>query len=77
MQIYCKNCKKHTGNTFPKILVPISKKIIKEKSKCATCFTERTFIHEIEDKYNVKNKVKVSPKFFTDRCYKRKWRLNG
>ena len=25
------------------------KKIIKEKSKCAICFTERTFIHEIED----------------------------
>ena len=35
MQIYCKNCKKHTGNTFPKKLVLISKNKIKGKSKCA------------------------------------------
>ena len=51
MHIYCKNCKKHRGNTFPKKCVPISKNIIKEKSKCAICLTESTFIHEIEDKY--------------------------
>ena len=31
MQIYCKNCKKHTGKTFPKKLVPISKNTIKYK----------------------------------------------
>ena len=75
MHIYCKKCKKHTGNTFPKKLVPISKNIIKEKSNCTICLTERTFIHEIKDKYDLESKVKVYLKFFTDRCYKRKWRL--
>ena len=39
--------KKHTGNTFPKKLVLISKNEVKGKSKCAICLTERTFIHEI------------------------------
>ena len=42
MHIYCKNCKKYTGNTFPKKLVLISKNKIKGKSKCAICLTERT-----------------------------------
>ena len=50
IQIYCKNCKKHTGNTFPKKLTLISKNKIKGKSKCIICWTKRTFIHEIEDK---------------------------
>ena len=32
------------------------------------CFlTEGTFIHEIEGKYDLESKVKVCPKFFTDR----------
>ena len=44
---------------------------MKEKSKCAICLTERTFIHEIEDKYGLESKVKAYPKFFTDRCYKK------
>ena len=35
MHIYCENCKKDTGNTFPKKLVLISKNKIKGKSKCA------------------------------------------
>ena len=48
MHMYCKNCKKHTGNKFPKKLVLILKNKIKGKSKCAICLTERTFIHEIE-----------------------------
>ena len=48
-EIYRKNHKKHTGNIFPKKLVPISKNIIKEKSKCTICF-----IHEIEDKHGKK-----------------------
>ena len=42
MHIYCKNCKKHKGNTFPKKLVRVSKNIMKEKSKCAIWLTERT-----------------------------------
>ena len=53
-----------------KKVVPISKNIIKEKSKCAICLTERTFIHEIEDKYDLESKVKVYPKIFTVQCIK-------
>ena len=48
MHIYCKKCKKHTSNTFPKKLNLISKNKIKGKSKCAICLTERTFIDKIE-----------------------------
>ena len=44
--IYCKNCKRHAGNTFPIKLIPISKNEIKGQSKCAICLTTRTFIHE-------------------------------
>ena len=55
MQFYCKICHKHTGNTFPKQLALISKNKINGKSKCATCLTGRTFIHEIEDKYVVES----------------------
>ena len=55
MQWYCKNCKKHTGNTFPKKSVPISKNETKGKSKYAVCLTERTFIHEVEDKYSLES----------------------
>ena len=39
MHIYCKKCKKHTSNTFPKKLILISKNKIKGKSKCAICLT--------------------------------------
>ena len=46
MHIYHKKCNKHTSNTFPKKLILISKNKIKGKSKCATCLTERTFIHK-------------------------------
>ena len=35
---------KNTYNACPKRLVLISKNKIKEKSKCAICLTERTFI---------------------------------
>ena len=44
MQIYCKTCKKHTSNTFPKKLLLISKNKIKRKSEYAVCLTERNFI---------------------------------
>ena len=43
MQIYCENCKKHIECTHPKILVLISNKKAKVKSKCAKCLTDRTF----------------------------------
>ena len=66
MHIYCKNCKKYTGNTFPKKLVLISKNKVTGKSKCAICLTERTFLHEIEDKYDRESKLEVHLQFFTD-----------
>ena len=56
---------KITQETHFKKIVSISKNIIKEKS-CVICLTERTFIHEIEEKYALKSKLKVYPKFFTD-----------
>ena len=64
MHIYCKNCEKHTGNTFPKNLILISKNKIKAKSKCAICLTERTFIDEIED--DLESELEIYLQFFTD-----------
>ena len=66
MHIYCKKCKKHTGNTFPKKLVLISKNKIKGKSKCAICLTERTFIDENEDEYDLESELEIYLQFFTD-----------
>ena len=66
MHMYCKNCKKHTGNAFPKKLILISQNKIKGKSKCAICLTERTFIHEIEDKYDLEKESEIYLQFFTD-----------
>ena len=62
MYIYCENCKKHTSNTFPKIFLLISKNKIKAKSKYVICLTERTLIHEIEDK----DELEIYLQFFTD-----------
>ena len=64
--MYCKNCKKHTGNTFPKKLILISKNKIKGKSKCAICLTERTFIDEIEDKYDLESELEIDLQSFID-----------
>ena len=55
MHIYCKKCKKYTGNAFPKKIVLILKNKSKGKSKCAICLTERIFIDEIEDKYDLES----------------------
>ena len=38
----------------------------KGKSKCVTCLTEGTFIHEIEDKYDLKVELEIYLQFFTD-----------
>ena len=70
MQMYCSTVKKHTSNTFPKKLVLISKNKIKGKSKCAICLTERTFIHEIEDKLGLESELEIYLQFFTDLSYK-------
>ena len=64
--MYCKTCKKHTGSTFPKQLVLISKNKIKGKSKCAIWLTERTFIHEIEDKFGLESELEIHLQFFAD-----------
>ena len=66
MYMYCKNCKKHTGNTLPKKLALISKNKIKGKSKCAICLTERTFIHKLEGKYGLESELEIYFQFFTD-----------
>ena len=66
MHIYCKKCKKHTSNTFPKKLVLISKNKIKGKSKCTICLNERTFIDEIEDKYYLESESEIYLQFFVD-----------
>ena len=66
VDMYCKNCKKHTGNTFPKKLILISKNKIKGKSKCAICLTKRAFIHEIEVKHDLESESEIYLQFFTD-----------
>ena len=64
MRIYCKKCNKHTGNTFPKKLILVSKNKIKGKSKCAIYLTESSFIHEIE--YELESELEIYLQFFID-----------
>ena len=66
MYMYCKNCKSHTGKTFLKKLILISKNKIKGKSKCVICLTERTFIYKIEGKYGLGSELEIYLQFFTD-----------
>ena len=66
MHIYCKKCKKYTGNTFPKKLILILKNKIKGKSQYTICLTESTFIDEIEGEYDLESELKIYPQFFTD-----------
>ena len=64
MHIYCKKCKKHTGNTFPEKIILISKNKIEGKSRCAICLTKRTFIDKIED--DLESELEIYLQFFTD-----------
>ena len=64
MHIYCKKCNEHTGNTYPKKIILISKNKIKRKSECAICLTERTFIDEIEG--DLERELETYLQFFTD-----------
>ena len=66
MHIYCKKCNKHTGNTFPKKIILISENKIKGKSRYAICLSERTFIDEIEGKYDLESELEIYLRFFTD-----------
>ena len=64
MHIYCKKCNKHTGNTYPKKIILISKDKIKGKPKCAICLTERTFIDKIEG--DLERELEIYLQFFID-----------
>ena len=64
MHIYCKKCKKHTSNAFPKKLVLISKNKIKGKSICTICLTETSFIDEIQ--HDLESSLEIYLQFFTD-----------
>ena len=62
MHIYCKNCKKYT------VTLILNNKI-KGKSKWTICLTSRTFIDEMEEKYNLESELEVYVQFFVDWCY--------
>ena len=64
MHVCCNKCKQHTGNTFPKKIILISKNKIKGKSRCAICLTKRTFIDEIEGDLEIG--LEIYLQFFTD-----------
>ena len=66
MHICCKNCKKHTSNTFPKKLIYISKNKIIGKSKCVIYLIKRTFIDKMEDKYDLESELEIYLPFFVD-----------
>ena len=53
MDIYYKNCKKHT--------LLISDEKGKAKSKCTECLTDRTFFDKINDEYDI---AKLAKHFF-------------
>ena len=59
MHTYCEKCNKHTSSIFPKKFILISKNKIKGKSKCAICLTKRTFINEIESKYDLESELEI------------------
>ena len=64
MHIYCKKCKKHTSNTFPKKIILILKNKIKGKSRCAICLTESSFIDEIQ--YDLESALEIYLQFLND-----------
>ena len=49
---------------FQKKLISMNK--IRDKSKCAICLTERTFIDEIQNKYGLESELEIYLQFFTD-----------
>ena len=68
MRLYCKKCKRHTSNTFPKKILLISNNKIKGISGCFICLTERTFIDEVQ--YDLESALEIYLQFFTDWYYK-------
>ena len=67
MCLYCKKCKRHTSNTYPKKLVFISNNKIKGKSRWFICLTERSFLDEVQ--YDLENALEIYLQFFTDWSY--------
>ena len=68
MHIYCKKCNKHTGNTFSKKIILISKNKIKGNSRCPICLSRRTFIDEIKGDLEIG--LEIYLQVFTDWYYK-------
>ena len=64
MRLYCKKCKRHASNSYPKKLVLISNNKIKGKSRCFICLTERSFIDEVE--YDLEIALEIYLQFFID-----------
>ena len=64
MRLYCKKCKRHTSNTFPKKIVLISNDKIKGKSRCFVCSAERSLIDEVE--YDLESGLEIYLQFFTN-----------
>ena len=73
MLIYFENYKKHTERTHPKILVLLSNRQAKVKSKCVECLIDRKFLDKINDEHELEQLLKHF--FFTDVFYKITWRL--
>ena len=66
MPIFCKKCKNIQVTRFQKKNILISENKIKGKSRCVICLTERTFIDEIEGKYDLGSELEIYLQFFTD-----------
>ena len=64
MRLYCKKCKRHTSNTFPKKLVLILNNNKEGKSRCFICLTERSFIDEVQ--FDLESALEIYLQFFTD-----------
>ena len=64
MRLYCKKCKRHTSNTFPKKIILMSNNKIKRKSGCFVCLTQRSFIDEVQ--YDLESALESYFQFVTD-----------
>ena len=50
MLTYCSGCKKHTDNIWPKKLIIMTNKEIKEKSRYADCMANKSLSDKIKRK---------------------------
>ena len=64
MCLYCKKCKRHTSNKFPKKIVLISSNKIKGKSRYFIYLSERSFIDEVQ--YDLQSALEIYLQFFID-----------